>query len=50
MRLEMNYRGKKRKKHKHIEAKHYLQNKQKITEEIKEEVKKYRSEEHTSEL
>ena len=37
----MNYRGKKRKKHKHVEAEHTLLNNQEITEEIKEEIKKY---------
>ena len=41
MRLEMNYRGKKRKKHKHMKAKQYVTNNQVITEEIKEEIKKY---------
>ena len=38
MRLEME--GKKRKKHKHMEAKQYVNN-QEIPEEIKEEIKKY---------
>ena len=33
--------GKKRKKHKHMEAKQYIINNQEITEEIKEEIKKY---------
>ena len=41
MRLEINYREKTAKKHKHMKAKQYVTN-QKITEEIKEEIKKPR--------
>ena len=41
MRLEINYRGKKRKKHTRIEDSNTLLNNQEITEEIKEEIKKY---------
>ena len=41
MRLEINYRGKKWKKHKHMEAKQYVTKYQEITEKIKKEIKKY---------
>ena len=41
MRLEINYREKTRKKHKHMELNNMLLNNQEITEEIKEEIKKY---------
>ena len=41
MRLEINYTEKNRKKHKHMEAKQYTINNQEITEEIKQEIKKY---------
>ena len=41
MRLEINYRGKKWKKHKHMEAKQYVTKYQESTEKIKKEIKKY---------
>ena len=41
MRLEINHKKKKCKKHKHMEAKQYATNNQWITEEIKEKIKKY---------
>ena len=41
MRLDINYRKKICKKYKHMEAKQYTINNQEITEEIKEEIKKY---------
>ena len=40
MRLEINYREKTIKKHKHTEANNILLNNQEITEEIKEQIKK----------
>ena len=41
MRLDINYRKKNCKKYKHMEAKQYVNTNQEITEEIKEEIKKY---------
>ena len=41
MRLAVNYRKKNCKKYKHMEAKQYVNTNQEITEEIKEEIKKY---------
>ena len=39
MRLDINYKKKKCKKHKHMEIKKYALNNQKVTEEIKTEIK-----------
>ena len=41
MRLDINHRKKNCKKYKHMEAKQYTTKNQEITEEIKEEIKKY---------
>ena len=41
MRLEINYREKNAKKHKHMEINNTLLNNQEITEEIKEEIKRH---------
>ena len=47
MRLEINYKGKKCKKHKHLKAKQYATKQQWITEETKEEIKKYLEKKNT---
>ena len=41
MRLDINYKKKKCKKHKHMEIKQYAINNQQVTEEIKREIKKF---------
>ena len=41
MRLETNYKKKNCKEHKHVEVKHIVVSNQWITEEIKEEIRKY---------
>ena len=41
MRLDINYKKKKCKKHKHMEIKKYALNNQKVTEEIKREIKQF---------
>ena len=41
MRLDINYKKKNCKKHKHMEIKQYFLNHQQVTEEIKNEIKKF---------